>query len=50
MHLEYSTPGEVKITMITYLKKVMNDFHKDIRVCDTSPDVDRLLQGRDKIK
>ena len=34
MNLDYTTKGEVKITMIPYIK----DMIKDFRECDPSPD------------
>jgi hypothetical protein len=46
MDLDYSVPGEVKITMVDYLKRVITEFPEAISGGATSPAADRLFKVR----
>jgi hypothetical protein len=46
MDLDYSVPGEVKITMVDYLKRVITEFPEVISGGATSPAADRLFTVR----
>jgi hypothetical protein len=46
MDLDFTNPGEVKITMIDYLNGVLEDFPELITRSATSPDADHLFTVR----
>jgi hypothetical protein len=46
MDLDYSVPGEVKVTMVDYLKRVITEFPEIISGGATSPAADRLFTVR----
>jgi hypothetical protein len=46
MTLDFTKKGEVKITMIGYLKEVFNDFHEEIMGMAMSPATTNLYDGR----
>ena len=48
MDLDYSHKGEVKISMIKYLKKVLDVFPEGIKGSTPSPAADHLFKIRDK--
>jgi hypothetical protein len=52
MDLDYSVPGEVKITMVDYLKRVITEFPEVISGGATIPAADRLftVRSEDEIK
>ena len=44
MNLDFSTPGEVKIDMINYIKKIIKAFPEKITGVQSTPAGDRLFQ------
>jgi hypothetical protein len=48
MDLEYTIPGEVEVTMVKYLKGVIEDFPECITGRATTPAADRLFNVRAK--
>jgi hypothetical protein len=46
MDLDFSVPGEVSVTMIDYLKRVIQDFPEEITGRATSPAADHLFTIR----
>ncbi len=52
MTLDFSTPGQVKITMIDYIEKMLKDFQElqDIGAITATPAADHLFNVRDNCK
>jgi hypothetical protein len=46
MDLDYSVPGEVKVTMVDYLKRVITEFPEEITGTASSPAAERLFTAR----
>jgi hypothetical protein len=46
MDLDYSVPGEVKVTMVDYLKRVITEFPEEITGTASSPAAERLFTIR----
>ena len=46
MGLDYSTSGEVKISIITYLKNVVTKFPEELKSISTSPATDHMFKLR----
>jgi hypothetical protein len=46
MDLEYSVPGEVRVTMVDYLKRVITEFPEVITGGGASPAAEKLLTIR----
>jgi hypothetical protein len=46
MDLDYSVPGEVKVTMVDYLKRVITEFLEEITGTASSPAAERLFTVR----
>ena len=46
MYLDYSMPGEVRVNMDNYLKKVILDFPKEIKVTSPTPAPDHFFDVR----
>ena len=50
MMLDYSMPGEVKISMIDYVKRMVEEFPEDITRTATTPAAEYLFKVNDKEK
>ena len=48
MELDYSEPGKVKITMVSYLEKILEEFPEEIVSTKTTPAADHLFKIRDE--
>jgi hypothetical protein len=48
MELDYSEPGRVKITMISYLQDIINEFPEEIIGTKVTPAADYLFKVRDR--
>jgi hypothetical protein len=46
IYLDYSVPGEVKVTMVDYLKRVITEFPEEITGTASSPAAERLVTIR----
>jgi hypothetical protein len=60
MTLDFTNKGEVKVTMIDYLKGVINDFPEIVtgtaitpattNLCDVRPDIERTVLGEEQVR
>ena len=48
LDLDYYEYGKVKISMINYVQKILDNFPEEIGNCATSPAADHLFQVRDE--